>query len=213
LERKAAQARAEDTYERIQRLEATGAATTQALVDAKAAAEQSRAAVVASQATLQKLLNGARSEEIVIAHAQAVQAQAAVAVAELNLADTELRAKSKGIVVTRAVEPGAMVQVGSPAIVVAFEDPVWVRGFAPEKALARLAPGSVVNVYSDARPEQPYRGQIGYVSPQAEFTPKNVETEELRTSLVYRFRVVVSDHDGGLRQGMPVTIRAGIAGK
>lgn len=206
-ERKASAERAKDTFERIGRLEASGAATTQALIDARAAAEQTRSSVEAAQATLNKLVNGARSEEILIAHSQAAQAQAAVAIAELNLSDTELKAKTDGVVVIRAIEPGAMVQVGSPALVVAFEDPVWVRAYAAEKDLAGLAPGTSMLVYSDARPGKPYIGKVGYVSPQAEFTPKNVETEELRSSLVYRFRVVIDDHDGGLRQGMPVTIR------
>jgi len=208
-ERKAASERAQNTFERTQRLEASGAATTQALIDARSAAEQTRSAVLAAQATLNKLVNGARSEEIIVAHSQAAQAQAAVAIAELNLADTELKAKTAGVVVIRAIEPGAMVQVGSPALVVAFEDPVWVRAYAAAKDLAALQPGAAVRVYSDARPEKPYVGQVGYVSPQAEFTPKNVETEELRSSLVYRFRVIIKDHDGGLRQGMPVTIRLG----
>jgi len=208
-ERKASAERAKDTFERIGRLEASGAATTQALIDARAAAEQTKSSVEAAQATLSKLVNGARSEEILVAHSQAAQAQAAVAIAELNLADTELKAKTAGVVVVRAVEPGAMVQVGSPAFVVAFTDPVWVRAYAAQKDLAALAPGSEVLVYSDARPDKPYTGQVGYVSPQAEFTPKNVETEELRSSLVYRFRVVVKQHDGGLRQGTPVTIRLG----
>jgi len=206
-ERKASAERAKDTFERIGRLEASGAATTQALIDARAAAEQTGSAVLAAQATLNKLVNGTRSEEILVAHSQAAQAQAAVAIAELNLADTELKAKTAGVVVIRAIEPGAMAQVGSPALVVAFEDPVWVRAYAAEKDLAALAPGTPMRVYSDARPGKPYLGKVGYVSPQAEFTPKNVETEELRSSLVYRFRIVIDEHDGGLRQGMPVTIR------
>lgn len=206
-ERKASAARAAETFGRIGRLEASGAATTQALTDARASAEQTQSAVDAAQATLSKLVNGARSEELLVAHAQAVQAQAAVAIAELNLADTELKAKTPGTVVVRAIEPGAMIQVGAPALVVAFEDPVWVRAYAAGKDLAALPPGTAVLVYSDARPERPYSGQVGYVSPQAEFTPKNVETEELRSSLVYRFRVVIKEHDRGLRQGMPVTIR------
>lgn len=212
-ERRAAADRAQDTFERIERLEASGVVTTQALVDARAAAEQTRSAVDAARATLSKLVNGARSEEILIAHSQAMQAQAAVAIAELDLADTELKAKQAGVVVVRAIEPGTMSQVGSPALVVAFEDPVWVRAYAAEKDLAALAPGTSLLVYSDARPDEPYVGRVGYVSPQAEFTPKNVETEELRTSLVYRFRLVIDDHDGGLRQGMPVTIRSKNAAK
>lgn len=206
-ERKATADRAQNTFERTQRLETTGAATTQALIDARAAAEQSKSGVDAAQATLNKLLNGARSEEILVAHSQATQAQAAVAIAELNLADTELKAKTAGVVVVRAIEPGAMVQAGSPALVVAFEDPVWVRAYAAQRDLGALAPGTEVLVDADTRPGKPYQGTVGYVSPQAEFTPKNVETEELRSSLVYRFRVVVKEHDGALRQGMPVTIR------
>ena|SRR6187402_1638801 len=207
-ESKAALARASDTHDRVQKLQSTGAATTQALTDAKAALEQTQAGVDANEANLKKLMNGARSEEILIAHAQAAQAQAAVAIAELNAADSVLRAQTAGVVVTRVIEPGTMVQPGSPAMVIALQDPVYVRGFAPQADLAKLGPGTKVNVFTDARPEKPYTGQIGYVSPQAEFTPKNVETKELRSSLVYRFRVVVSDHDGGLRQGMPVTIAA-----
>ncbi len=206
-ERKAGLTRAEDTYERIKKLEATGAATTQALNDARSMLEQNKAAVAASQASVSKLLNGARSEELVVAHARTTQAQAAVAIAELQLEDTELRASTDGVLVTRVIEPGTMVQPGSGALIVAIQDPVWIRAFAPEKALAQLAPGTSVEVTTDSRPQKTYRGQVGYVSPQAEFTPKNVETPELRTSLVYRFRVVVKDHDGELRQGMPVTLR------
>lgn len=212
-ESKAVLARATDTHDRIQRLQASGAATAQALTDAKAALEQAQAGVAAHDANLKKLLNGARAEEILIAHAQAAQAQATIAVAELNVSDSVLRAKTRGVIVTRVIEPGTMVQPGSPALVVALEDPVYVRGFAPQADLARLAPGTQVNVLSDARPHKPYAGQVGYVSPQAEFTPKNVETKELRSSLVYRFRVVVSEHDGGLRQGMPVTIVPQVTGR
>lgn len=206
-ERQAASDRAQDSFERTKRLEASGALPAQALIDARAGALQAQSAARAAQAALSKLVNGARSEDLLVAHSQATQAQAAVAIAALNLADTELRAKTAGVVVTRAVEPGAMVQAGSPALVVAFEDPVWIRAYAAGKDLAALAPGTHVLVASDARPDKPYRGQVGYVSPQAEFTPKNVETEELRSSLVYRFRVVIKDHDRGLRQGMPVTVR------
>jgi HlyD family secretion protein len=63
------------------------------------------------------------------------------------------------------------------------------------------------DVYTDSQPAKPYHGQIGFISPVAEFTPKNVETTELRTELVYRLRVIVNDPDNGLRQGMPVTVK------
>src|SRR6478735_6001768 len=99
-ESKAALARASDTHDRVQKLQSTGAATTQALTDAKAALEQTQAGVDANEANL---MNGARSEEILIAHAQAAQAQAAVAIAELNAADSVLRAQTAGVVVTRVI--------------------------------------------------------------------------------------------------------------
>jgi HlyD family secretion protein len=66
-----------------------------------------------------------------------------------------------------------------------------------------------VKVFTDGRPDEAYHGTVGFVSPRAEFTPKTVETEELRTSLVYRMRVVVEDSDGSLRQGMPVRVVSG----
>jgi HlyD family secretion protein len=67
-------------------------------------------------------------------------------------------------------------------------------------------------VVTDTRPDRPYRGRVGFVSPVAEFTPKTVQTPELRTDLVYRMRIIVDDADEGLRQGMPVTIRIPKAG-
>jgi HlyD family secretion protein len=88
----------------------------------------------------------------------------------------------------------------------ALDDEVWVRSFAPEPLLPRLAPGTEVTVTSDGTGRS-YRGRIGYVSPAAEFTPKTVETPELRTQLVYRLRIRIENPDDGVRQGMPVTIR------
>jgi HlyD family secretion protein len=82
-----------------------------------------------------------------------------------------------------------------------------VRAYVPEPQLGLVSPGTPVEVITDTRPDQPYEGQVGFVSPVAEFTPKSVETPELRADLVYRFRVVVQNPDDALRQGMPVTVR------
>jgi HlyD family secretion protein len=87
----------------------------------------------------------------------------------------------------------------------AIDGEVWVRAFVPEPLLARVAPGTDVSLATDAG--KSYHGRIGYVSPAAEFTPKTVETPELRTQLVYRLRIRVTDPDSGVRQGMPVTIQ------
>ena len=86
-----------------------------------------------------------------------------------------------------------------------LRDPVYVRAYVSEPDLGRIAPGASVRVYTDSS-DKAYRAQIGFISPRAEFTPKTVEITDLRTDLVYRLRVVVTDADEGLRQGMPVTV-------
>jgi HlyD family secretion protein len=106
---------------------------------------------------------------------------------------------------TRVIEPGTVVLPAAAVYSVAIDGEVWVRAFAPEPLLARLAPDAVVTLSTDSG--KTYRGRIGYVSPAAEFTPKTVETPELRTQLVYRLRIRVENPDDGVRQGMPVTIR------
>ncbi len=110
---------------------------------------------------------------------------------------------------TRVQEAGAVVQAGATVLTLSLSHPVWVRAYVAEPDLGRIHPGMAMEVVTDSRPGQPYRGQVGYISPRAEFTPRNVETPELRTSLVYRLRVIVDNPDDGLRQGMPVTLRPG----
>ena len=92
----------------------------------------------------------------------------------------------------------------------ALDDEVWVRAFAPEPLLPRVVPGSEVTLTTDGT-QQVVPGRIGYVSPAAEFTPKTVETPELRTQLVYRLRIRVENADDGIRQGMPMTITLPLA--
>jgi HlyD family secretion protein len=150
---------------------------------------------------------GFRSEDIAQAKAELAKAEAALSSAQIRLEDTVLKAPSDGVVITRAQEPGAILQPGTTVLTISLEKPVWVRAYIPEPELGRITPGMKVDVYTDSRPNQPYAGQIGYISPRAEFTPKSVETAELRTSLVYRLRVVVENPDAGLRQGMPVTVK------
>jgi HlyD family secretion protein len=81
-----------------------------------------------------------------------------------------------------------------------------VRTYVNERDLGRIRPGMAAQVATDSAPDKPYRGHIGFISPTSEFTPKTVETRELRTDLVYRLRVIVDNDDGRLRQGMPVTV-------
>ena len=126
-----------------------------------------------------------------------------------DLQDSTLVAPSDGTLLTRAVEPGTVLNEGGTVFTVSLTRPVWVRAYVDERNLDQAQPGRKVLLYTDGRPDKPYHGQIGFVSPTAEFTPKTVETPDLRTDLVYRLRIVVTDADDALRQGMPVTVQFG----
>ena len=91
-------------------------------------------------------------------------------------------------------------------LTLALIDPVWARVYLPERALGRITPGARAIITTDSHPDRKIAGWVGYVSPAAEFTPKTVETTELRTSLVYQARVFACEGQEGLRQGMPVTV-------
>jgi HlyD family secretion protein len=183
-----------------------GGTSQQNLENAQAALDAAQQRVKVAEAKLKLLETGFRPEEIAAAEAKAAQAKAACDTARLHIEDTELKAPSDGIVLTRALEPGAIVQAGATVFSLSLEHPVWVRAYVHETELGRVPPGTRVILTTDGRPDQPFHGTVGFVSPQAEFTPKSVETPELRTALVYRLRIVVDDSDGSLRQGMPVTV-------
>jgi len=183
-----------------------GGTSQQNLESAQAALDGANQRVNVAAAKLKLLEAGFRPEEIAAADAQVDQAKAARASAELRMQDTELKAPSDGIVLTRALEPGAIAQAGTTVFSLSLERPVWVRAYVHESDLGKVPPGTKVLLVTDGQPDKRFHGKVGFVSPRAEFTPKSVETPELRTSLVYRLRVVVADSDGSLRQGMPVTV-------
>ncbi|MDC9819448.1 secretion protein HlyD [Pectobacterium polonicum] len=194
-------------YQRQQGLWDKRAISANMLDDAKTARNQALATLQAAKDKLTQFERGNRPQEIAAAQAAVALAEAGLAQAKLNKQDAELLAPSPGVILTRAAEKGSMLASGSTVFTLSLTRPVWVRAYVSEKDLGRVVPGSQMLIYTDGRPNQPYHGKIGFVSPSAEFTPKSVETEDLRTDLVYRLRIVVNDPDDGLRQGMPVTLR------
>jgi HlyD family secretion protein len=160
-----------------------------------------------AQANLNLELAGNRFEDIDSAKAQLENSKANLATARQNVDDCKLFAPVDGVIITRAVEPGTIVSTSSVIYSICQNEPVWVRTYVDERDLGRIYPGMKALVYNDTDPNHPYVGQIGFISPVAEFTPKNVETRELRTDLVYRLRVIIAKPDRYLRQGMPVTLR------
>ncbi|MBC8946480.1 secretion protein HlyD [Xenorhabdus indica] len=177
------------------------------LENARTGQRQALAAYQAAKDKLRQFETGYRKEEIAAAKAQLAQAEATVAQAELNLQDTRLISPSAGIILTRAIEPGTILAAGNTVFTLSLTNPVWIRAYINEPNLDQAVAGRDILIYTDGRKNQPYHGKIGFVSPTAEFTPKNVETPDLRTDLVYRLRIIVSDPDEGLKQGMPVTLR------
>lgn len=198
---------AQNFYQRQQGLWKSRTISANDLENARSSRDQAQASLKSAQDKLSQFRAGNRPQEIAQAKASLEQAQAQLAQAELDLQDTILIAPSGGTLLTRAVEPGSMLNAGSTVLTLSLTRPVWVRAYVDERNLHQAQPGREILLYTDGRPDKPYHGKIGFISPTAEFTPKTVETPDLRTDLVYRMRIIVTDADDALRQGMPVTLR------
>ncbi len=194
-------------YQRREQLFAQRAISRQAFDDIEASRDEAVARVQSAQEALNLLLEGYRPEEIKAAKAAYDSAAAQLEQARTQLDDTQLTAPANGTILTRVREPGAVLGAGASVVTLSIAEPVWVRAYIPEPQLGRIHPGMPARVYSDSQPNEPIDGKIGFISPEAEFTPKNVETPDLRTKLVYRFHVVVHNPKERLRQGMPVTVK------
>lgn len=206
-ERKAALDIAEITFKRVSQQVKVGSSSQQAYDDAAAQKAESEALLKNANESLSLAIEGFRKEDIEGGRAAMETAKAQLESAKINLRDTEIHSPSDGIMLTRVREPGAIVAPQSIVYTLSLHKPVWIRAYVSEPNLGRIRPGMEALVYTDSNPDKPFKGQIGFISPQAEFTPKTVETTELRTDLVYRLRILTDDPKGQLRQGMPVTVK------
>ncbi len=197
---------AHDSYRRVARLLEKKLASPQDEEQARSQADAAAAQVKAVQATLALLKAGARKEDIAAARAQLAAREAALKQARQHLSDASLYAPADGIIRNRILEPGDMAFPQTPVLTLAFLDPVWVRAYLPEPMLGRVRLGATAWITTDSYPDKRYQGWVGYVSPTAEFTPKTVQTPELRTRLVYSVRIFACNPDGELRLGMPVSV-------
>jgi HlyD family secretion protein len=207
LEAAMAKARAvQDTYERWLRLSEQKLASPEEVEEAKAAAGTAAAQVKAAKAALDLVLAGPRKEDIAQARARLQAQKAGLVLVRVRLADAALIAPADGIVRDRILEPGDMASPQTPVLTLALVDPVWVRAYLPEPALGQIILGTKATIHTDSYPDKRYEGWVGFISPTAEFTPKSVQTPELRTRLVYSVRVFACNPQGELRLGMPVTV-------
>jgi HlyD family secretion protein len=194
-------------YQRLNSLLESGAVSRQQIDDVNARLAEARARLATAKAGLTLTRNGFRSEDVDAARADLHAAQARTASARTRLDDTQCRAPDSGTILTRVKEPGAIVGAGQIVLTLSLDSPIWIRTYIEEPNLGRLYPGMGAQIFTDSRPQQPFIGHVGYISPEAEFTPKTVQTEELRTRLVYQVRIIADNSDQRLRQGMPVTIK------
>jgi len=205
----AAQAQVQDTQSKLRdttKMHEQGGANTLELESVQARYDEAVATADAMKASLALLIAGPRVEDIDAARAAKRAAEARVGIAAEHLADARLVAPADGIIRARLHEAGEMVSPASPVVLLAISDPVWVRVYLDEVDLGRVSLGMRARVRIDSNPEQSYEGWLGSISPTAEFTPKPVETERLRTSLVYQARVFVKDPGHVFKLGMPATV-------
>ena len=149
---------------------------------------------------------GPRKEDIAAAEAQLKASEAQLALLQHQVSQGQLVSPSDAVVRSRLLEPGDMATPQKPVYALAITEPKWVRVYVSEAELGKVKPGQAARVTTDSAPGQPIAGKVGYISSVAEFTPKSVQTEELRTSLVYEVRVIVQDKANALRLGQPATV-------
>lgn len=168
---------------------------------------QARAALDQADAEYALVAAGPRPEIIAQSQARVAAARAALNMARQQLADTEIFSPFDGVVLSQSAEPGAIVNAGTPVVTVAEIGKLWLRAYLSETDLGRVRLGQTATVTVDAFPAKTYPGHLSFISSEAEFTPKSVQTFEERVNLVYRVKIVLDNVDGGLKPGMPADAR------
>jgi HlyD family secretion protein len=196
------------SFERLTSLRSTssGAVSQQDVDNAKAVLDVAEAKAQVNQKAFDLAVIGPRVEDIAQAEAQLRGTEAQLALLRQQLADAQLIAPLDAVVRSRLMEPGEMATPMKPVFTLAIIDPKWVRAYVGEPDLGEVRHGAPATVTVDSFPKRKFDGWVGFISPIAEFTPKPVQTEELRPKLVYEVRVFVNDPNDDLRLGMPATV-------
>ena len=195
---------AQKKLHRYKKLIVTKATSQERYDSVETAYERANALYMYAKSSFKLLENGYEKEDIAAAKAELDALLAQKNQRQLELDYTTLYAPSNGMILTRIHEVGSIINESSIVVELAKEDAYWVRSYMSEKYLGRIKQGMEALVYTDSGGR--YKGVVSFISPLAEFTPKSVQTEELRTDLVYRFRIILHSYDTMIKQGMPVTI-------
>lgn len=190
-------------YRRAEALYEQQVGSEQARDQALTNLKQAEAAAKRAQEVYDQAQEGTRREQIVISRASVEQAREKLRVSRLNLEHTVLRAPADGVISVRQAELGEVVAPGTPIVTLADLDHVWLRAYVNETDLARIRWGQQATLTSDSYPGKTYRGRISFISPEAEFTPKSVQTFKERVTLVYRIKIDLDNARHELKPGMP----------
>ena len=163
----------------------------------------SRERVIAAQEVVQRLRSGARREEIAAARARVDATNAQIAIYEKAVQDATITAPVAGVVTTKIADVGEILQARAPLVVITDLDHAWANVYVDEPSVPRIRLGQTATIFTDAGGSG-ISGTVSYISDKAEFTPRNVQTAEDRSKLVYRVKVSVDNKDGVLKPGMPV---------
>jgi HlyD family secretion protein len=196
-------------YDRMRTLaqRSKGEAISQTDVDnSQATSQMADARLAAQQKALDLAVLGPRKEEIAENEAKLQAQDAQYAFLCRQLADAKLKAPMDAVVRTRLMEPGEMASPQKAVFSLAIVDPKWIRAYVSETDLGKVHPGMKGSIAVDSFRDRRFEGWVGFISPVAEFTPKIVQTDELRSTLVYEVRVFVKDPQDELRLGMPATV-------
>jgi membrane fusion protein YbhG len=190
-------------HERMKGLYERGVISKEVFDNAETSFKVAQAAVQVATENYQLVKEGPRKEDIEDARAQVDQARASVKLNETQLSYTTLYSPISGVVLVKSGEIGEVVNPGTSILTIADVENVWLKAYIPETDLSKVKWGQDVLVTTDARPQKKYRGRISFISSQAEFTPKQIQTEKERVTLVYRIKVDISNKDHELKPGMP----------
>lgn len=199
----AEEARAARDYERSSALYGREVIPKRELDAARAARDQARAAVRERREALKLLRQGPRPERIAVARAALAGAEARLSTARERLGYATLTAPISGVVLSKSVEPGEQVAAGTPVVTLGDLEQCWLKAYIPETDLGRVKPGQLARVTTDGHPGKAFAGKVTFISSQAEFTPKSVQTEKERVKLVYRIKISLENPGLELKPGMP----------
>ena len=196
--------RSADDFRRVEALFRKEVVPRRELDTARSARDTAQARVREAREAYALVRKGPRQERIDQARANLGGAQEALALARTRLDYTTLSAPQSGLVLSKNVEPGEQVAAGTPVVTIGNIADTWVRAYVSETDLGRVKVGQKVRVTSDTWPGRVYDGTVSFIAQEAEFTPKNVQTEKERVKLVYRIKVTVPNPAMELKPGMPV---------